>query len=245
MPVQLNEDKNVPKADDQLDLAGWGYFDINIPRLNSWGPEAVTLNYVPNDACTKKPFHWRDEWIADSSLCTIGDEAPKSACFGDSGEWKWNHESKNHHTLHLFLLRCIIYQLGGALNLIKSGKNGDELTNIQVGIMSWLYSRCYRKDKPNVFTRVSEIADWVKETVCARKGELCKQSKAGKMSKMEKKYPDTCVPVSTMAPSTPWPTDPPTITPQPWTPYPTYSSTFNATWPTWMPTTAPVSKSGK
>jgi hypothetical protein len=147
--------------------------------------------------------------------------------------------------LHLFLLRCIIYQLGGALNLIKSGKNGDELTNIQVGIMSWLYSRCYRKDKHNVFTRVSEIADWVKETVCARKGELCKQSKAGKMSKMEKKYPDTCVPVSTMAPSTPWPTDPPTITPQPWTPYPTYSSTFNATWPTWMPTTAPVSKSGK
>jgi secreted trypsin-like serine protease len=215
MPVQLNEDKNVPKADDQLDVAGWGMFDINIPRLNAWGPEAVTLNYVPNDACTKKPYRWREEWIVDSSMCAIGDEAPKSGCIGDSG---------------------------GAVNLVKSGKNGDELTNIQVGIVSWGYYKCYHRAFPNVFTRVSEIADWVKETVCARKGELCKQSKAGKMSKKEKKYPDTCVPVSTMAPSTPFPTGTPSLTPQPWSPWPTYS---NTTWPTWMPTTTPGSKSGK
>jgi hypothetical protein len=50
-------------------------------------------------------------------------------------------------------------------------------------------SQCYHRAFPNGFTRVSEVSDWVKETVCAHKGELCKQSKAGKMSKVTKKYP--------------------------------------------------------
>jgi hypothetical protein len=154
--------------------------------------------------------------------------------------------------------------------LVKQDKNGEVLTNIQVGIVSRGFPKCYHRAFPNIFTRVSEVADWVKETVCARKGELCKQSKAGKMSKMEKKYPDTCVPVSTYAPTTPYPsrspTTPypsysPTVTPQPWTPWPTgeptitsqprtpwptgdpwptFSPTYD--WPTWMPTKG---KSGK
>jgi secreted trypsin-like serine protease len=34
---------------------------------------------------------------------------------------------------------------------------------------------------PGVYTRVSEVADWIKKTVCAKTGELCqKSSKAGK-----------------------------------------------------------------
>ena len=34
---------------------------------------------------------------------------------------------------------------------------------------------------PEVYTRVSTVADWIKETVCAKTGELCqKSSKAGK-----------------------------------------------------------------
>jgi hypothetical protein len=143
---------------------------------------------------------------------------------------------------------------GAPLNLVKQDKNGEVLTNIQVGISSWDRSRfppykCYHRAFPNGFTRVSEIADWVKETVCARNGELCKQSKAGKMSKMVKKYPDTCVPVSTYAPSSPQPTWSPSVTPQPWTPYPTPLTTWNSwptfspyDWPTWMPTKG---KSGK
>jgi hypothetical protein len=150
--------------------------------------------------------------------------------------------------------------------LVKQDKNGEVLTNIQVGISSWfLANKCYHRAFPNGFTRVSEIADWVKETVCARKGELCKQSKAGKMSKMEKKYPDTCVPVSTYAPTTPYPSWSPTVTPQPWTPWPTGGPTITRQpwtpwptyepqpiptyvpsamydWPTWMPTKG---KSGK
>jgi hypothetical protein len=141
--------------------------------------------------------------------------------------------------------------------LVKQDKNGEVLTNIQVGVFNWIYFKCYHRAFPNGYTRVSEIADWVKETVCARKGELCKQSKAGKMSKMVKKYPDTCVPVSTYAPSTPWPTwspsvtpqpstpmptDEPTLTRQPSTPIPTYLPSVLWEWPTWMPTKG---KSGK
>jgi hypothetical protein len=129
---------------------------------------------------------------------------------------------------------------GGALNLVKQDKNGEVLTNIQVGITSWVFKKCYHRGFPNAFTRVSEVADWVKETVCARKGELCKQSKAGKMSKMVKKYPDTCVPVSTYAPSTPWPTWSPTVTPQPWTPWPTDGPTITAQPSTPMPTDEPT-----
>jgi hypothetical protein len=242
--VQLNEDKHVPTAGDQLDVAGWGIFKKGVPYLNAWGPEAATLNYISNDQCTKKPYRWREEYIFDSHLCAIGDEAPMSSCSGDSG--KRNLENLNDHiALYLVSLMLSCLSTGGALNLLKSDKEGGGPTNIQVGIVSWGYNYCYRADKPDVYTRVSEIADWVKETVCARKGELCKQSKSGKMSKMKKKYPDTCVPVSTMAPSTPWPTGgtyAPSITPQPWTPFPTPSSTLNATWPTWMPTDSKARK---
>jgi secreted trypsin-like serine protease len=61
---------------------------------------------------------------------------------------------------------------GGAVNfnLVKQDKNGEVLmTNTQVGIVSWGPIGCHHRALPKVFTRVSEIADWVKETVCARK----------------------------------------------------------------------------
>jgi hypothetical protein len=55
------------------------------------------------------------------------------------------------------------------------------------------------------------VADWVKETVCTRKGELCKGgTKSAKAKVMKTKYPDTCVPVGTDAPTTPYPSYSPT-----------------------------------
>ena len=127
--------------------------------------------------------------------------------------------------------------------MTKPESEEGEVSNIQVGIVSWGSYICGAKAFPNVYTRVSEVADWVKETVCARKGELCKQSKAGKVSKMNKsKYPDTCIPM---------PTTSPTVTAQPSTEIPTWFPTSNfPTWykftsyPTWMPTTASA-KAGK
>ena len=44
---------------------------------------------------------------------------------------------------------------------------------LQVGIVSWGRGGCGNPTFPDVFTRVSSVACWVVETVCARKGELC------------------------------------------------------------------------
>ncbi len=98
----------------------------------------------------------------------------------------------------------------------------------QVGILSW-GKDCADPRFPDVFTRISDVVDWVKGTVCARTGELCLKSKSGKNSKTKKMY-DKCVKLPTFAP---WPTYSPTITAQPYSQFPFYVST---NWPTWMPT---------
>ena len=128
----------------------------------------------------------------------------------------------------------------------KGEPDGGPITPVvQVGIVSWANGGCANHRFPGVYTRVSEIADWVKDTVCARTGELCRTSKSGKNSKAKKKF-DKCIKVPTFAP---WPTYSPTITAQPYTPWPTHSPTITAQpytpwpnispptdWPTWVPT---------
>eukprot|EP00956_Cyclotella_meneghiniana_P003679 scaffold4471_cov68-Cyclotella_meneghiniana.AAC.6 len=220
MPVQLNEDANVPKDDAILDVAGWGIYDANY-TLSYEGPQSVEIKYVSNEACTRKPHRYPDHWITDDMMCASG-KPGEDSCGGDSG---------------------------GALTLTKPESEGGGVSNVQVGIVSWGIG-CGYKAYPGVYTRVSEVADWVKETVCARKGELCKQSKAGKVSKMNKsKYPDTCIPIPTPSPTvtaqptTEYPTWPPTSTRPPYTPWPTWDYKFTS-YPTWMPTTAST-KSGK
>jgi hypothetical protein len=84
--VQLNEDKNVPKDGNKVNVAGWGRFDADLPYLRA-KPAEVTLPYIPNEACTKKPYCWPEEYIHDSSLCANDYEAVKATCGGDSGEY--------------------------------------------------------------------------------------------------------------------------------------------------------------
>ena len=138
----------------------------------------------------------------------------------------------------------------------KDEPEGGPLTPaVQVGIASWA-KFCADDRYPSIFTRISDVADWVKDTVCARTGELCLNSKSGKVAKAKNKTMktnDKCVKVPTFAPwptfsptitaqpYTPWPTNPPTITAQPFTPWPTYDytpwPTYTSTnWPTWTPT---------
>lgn len=127
----------------------------------------------------------------------------------------------------------------------KGEPEGGPLTPVvQVGIASWAKA-CADDRYPSVFTRISDVADWVKDTVCSRTGELCPNSKSGKMAKTKNKTNEKCVKVPTLAPwptysptitaspNTPWPTYRPTVTAQPSTPWPTFTST---NWPTWMPT---------
>jgi hypothetical protein len=88
-PVQLNEDKNVPKDGDKVNVAGWGASDKRFWALNFRGPAEVTYNYVPNEACSKKPNRWPEEYIRDSNLCANDYKTEKSICFGDDGEFNY------------------------------------------------------------------------------------------------------------------------------------------------------------
>ncbi|KAL7480009.1 hypothetical protein ACHAW6_005723 [Cyclotella cf. meneghiniana] len=179
-PVQLNEDPNVPISGAPLDVAGWGLTVDGIPRL-SVVPNSVTLDYVTNEACTKKPYRWPQEVIKDSMMCAI--ETGKSTCSGDSAI--------------LSDTVCLLLP-GGPLVLGKpeSSGGGPESPVVQVGIVSfgWITS-CNDPRFPSGFTRVSDVVDWIKDTVCKHTGELCKSSKSGKNSKTKKitqtalKYP--------------------------------------------------------
>ncbi|KAL3775700.1 hypothetical protein HJC23_006024 [Cyclotella cryptica] len=74
--------------------------------------------------------------------------------------------------------------MGGPVVMAKAVPSGGPLDPVlQVGIVSFVRQKglsCYDDRFPNGQTRVSEIVDWVKDTVCERKGELCRQSKSGK-----------------------------------------------------------------
>jgi len=220
-PVTLNTDPNLLATGDPLDMVGWGLTESWFPTV----PFAVTLNYLSNEGCTKKPYRYKDDEITDSMMCASAEG--KGICSAD---------------------------LGGPLVLGKGEPEGGPLTPaVQVGIASWAKA-CADDRYPSVFTRISDVADWVKDTVCSRTGELCPNSKSGKMAKTKNKTNDNCVKLPTFAPwptysptitappNTPWPTNQPTVTAQPFTPWPTFTST---NWPTWMPTNSPISKSGK
>eukprot|EP00804_Cyclotella_cryptica_P010848 CCRYP_008784-RA/>CCRYP_008784-RA protein AED:0.04 eAED:0.04 QI:129/1/1/1/1/1/3/505/385 len=224
-PVTLNTNPNLPVVGDPLDVAGWGATEYGFPTV----PNAVTLASLSNEACTKKPYRYKDDEITDSMMCAHAEG--KSACAGD---------------------------VGGPLVLGNIEPESGLLTPVvQVGIASW-GKACADDRFPNVFTRISDVADWVKDTVCERTGELCPLSKSGKNAKTKKSY-EKCIKVPTFAPwptfsptltaqpNTPWPTNPPTVTAQPYTQLPTFDYTPwpSTNWPTWMPTNSPESKSGK
>eukprot|EP00804_Cyclotella_cryptica_P005086 CCRYP_011549-RA/>CCRYP_011549-RA protein AED:0.06 eAED:-0.04 QI:0/0/0/1/1/1/2/0/361 len=202
-PVKLNDDPNVPISGAPLDAAGWGSTEFTFP-YRSPVPHAVTLNYVPNEACTKKPYRWPDSLIKDSMMCATAEG--KAGCNYD----------------------------GGAPLVLGRGEPDEGPLDpvVLVGMLSFGHLRCTVSGFPTGFTRVSKVADWVKDTVCQRTGDLCKKSKSGKNSKIKKMH-STCVKVPTYAP-TEFVTEVPTVTAHPITPIPTYMPTTQ--WPTWMPT---------
>eukprot|EP00804_Cyclotella_cryptica_P004860 CCRYP_004938-RA/>CCRYP_004938-RA protein AED:0.09 eAED:0.08 QI:0/0/0/0.66/1/1/3/0/387 len=166
-------------------------------------PSSATVEYVTNKACTQKPYKFDENLLTESMMCA--GEKGKGFCYLDGG---------------------------GPLVLDSDEPKGKhENPVVQVGIVGGGPRKCARPSFPGIYTRVSEVADWVKDSVCARTGELCKNSKSGKNSKV-KKYDDKCAKLPTYAPITA--SYVPTVSTAPTTLHPSYSPT--TAFPTWVPT---------
>jgi hypothetical protein len=83
IPVTLNVDPAVPsKNGDPFDVAGWGYTSAYGPLSNT--PRAVTVGYVSNEDCSRKPYRYPAEFIYDDMICAIEDG--KGLWYGDGGK---------------------------------------------------------------------------------------------------------------------------------------------------------------
>ncbi|EED89026.1 predicted protein [Thalassiosira pseudonana CCMP1335] len=182
-PVQLNEDPNVPVDGSPLDLAGWGAYNItDYYSYYSNVPLSTTLNYVTNADCMSPPFIWQEGDITDSMMCAIDEDS--SACYGDSG---------------------------GPLVLANVNGDGPAQPVVQVGIVSWGIYGCLNATAPNVYTRISDVADWIKETVCGRS-----VANVGTDTRVDvaTKYSMANMPPNTPWPTPVWPTYQPSMAPQ-------------------------------
>jgi secreted trypsin-like serine protease len=66
--------------------------------------------------------------------------------------------------------------------LVLSTITGPSTPVVQVGIVSWGIN-VTDPELPDVYTRVSAVAGWIKETVCNETGELCQTSQPSASSK--------------------------------------------------------------
>lgn len=80
-PVILNTDPKVPSDNAPLDVSGWGQTDDGTLALV---PNAVTVRYITDEACTRKPYRFKDDEITENMLCAGSKD--KDSCYGDSGE---------------------------------------------------------------------------------------------------------------------------------------------------------------
>jgi len=188
-PVLLNTDNRVPAAEDPLDVSGWGKLEQDAP-LKKIVAQAITVDYLTNDACTSKPYRYKNRLVTDGMMCAFAEG--KDHCGGDSG---------------------------GPLVLGNGMPDeGPQTPVVQVGIVSWSYhDTCADQRFPGVYTRISKFVNWIEGTVCERTGELCPKSKAGKISKSSEipSYGNkNCIrthhPTRSPSMMTPWPTWMPT-----------------------------------
>jgi len=155
--AQINDDPHEPVVHDPLRVMGWGKTAYGNSNRSDVLLE-TTLNYIPNEECQEIYTDFTAQYgyeITDGMMCAY--KKFTGACNGDSG--------------------------GPLFHIDKDGEIGDYPT--QVGIVSWGADRCATDPRyPQVFTRVSYYAAWIKDTVCSRPEyatkELCGSSKSGK-----------------------------------------------------------------
>ena len=77
--AQINEDPNIPAANQELDVTGWGRTSHESNALSGVLLK-TTLDYVTPDQCR---IMWQSDFITDSMICARRDRT--STCNGDSG----------------------------------------------------------------------------------------------------------------------------------------------------------------
>jgi trypsin len=141
--AQINEDGDVPLVKAKVYISGWGRTSFEGKTSN------VLLGTVENVVSNKDCQTNYDKSpeppniITEGMMCAEGDHG-NAFCNGDSG---------------------------GPLVVYDDDGDGTEPV-VQVGIVSWS-DDCAKEGFPDVYTRVSSYAKWIKKTACDNTGEMC------------------------------------------------------------------------
>jgi hypothetical protein len=107
--VLLNANNRVPTAGDPLDVSGWGKLDQDGP-LKKIAAQAITVDYLSNDACTRKPYRYKNKLVTDGMMCAFAEG--KDHCGGDSGTPHSTSPSHKYKTVQILThLISIIFKL--------------------------------------------------------------------------------------------------------------------------------------
>ena len=154
--AQINDDPNVPVVPDPLRVMGWGLTELGLEFGATQESDVLretTVDYISNEECQK--IYAGEDLAGKEQPITdgmmCGYKKGSGSCQGDSG--------------------------GPAFLVDEDGEIGDRPT--QVGVSSFSKKPC--GEYPDVYTRVSYYAEWIKEAVCSRPEhatkELCGSSK--------------------------------------------------------------------
>ncbi len=135
--VALNTEPEIPMAQEELSVMGWGVADV-VNKLQSEELKEVTVNYMPNNECRTKTGY-----IGGKKISLIGRITNNMMCAQDENEDACQGDS------------------GGPLIV----KGLLPRLDVQVGVVSWGMG-CAHESFPGVYSRMSSQMNWIKETVC-------------------------------------------------------------------------------
>ena len=137
-PVRINNRRNVPMANTNLTVMGWGITEEGVSSTASDVLRSVNVTSISNDICETSSGVYQGEtvsyqgYIQKNMMCAYAEN--KDACQGDSGG-----------------------------PLITTTSDGED---VHVGVVSWGLG-CALNAFPGVYARTSAEYDWIRNSVCA------------------------------------------------------------------------------
>jgi trypsin len=144
--VKLNSDPSIPYVSESVTVMGWGDMDPLPPMSDDLLFEEtssvlmnVELNVVSNEECEASELEVSGMIFSFANLIT-----ESMICAIDYQQDSCQGDS------------------GGPLVI----KGSDAGTDLQVGIVSWGPALCASDVLPGVYTRISQVYDWIQSEVC-------------------------------------------------------------------------------